>query len=166
MGKPSPGRRPITQDDYDQVQALHAQGLGRNAIAKQLGRSGHTISRIAAELGLDFDRRNHPQLEVATAARVVDGRARRAALAEALLADAERMRQQLFASTVVYNFGGKDNSFNERTMPEPDFRAKRDLMQAIGAAIDRALKIDAYDKIDATMSAVDAWLEAMTDIDT
>jgi len=41
---------PIT--DRDQ----HAEGLTRNTIGRQIGRAASTVSKIAAELGLDFDR--------------------------------------------------------------------------------------------------------------
>lgn len=154
--------RPITDADYDQVRQLHADGLSRNAIAKQLRRSGHTISRLAVELGLSFDRGADPHLREITETRKADGRARRAALAEALLADAEKLRQQLFAAANVHNFGGKDNTFEQAVIDQPTFRDQRDIMHAIGLAVDRALKIDAYDRIDESGSAVDAWIAAMT----
>lgn len=163
MGQP---HRPVTDEDRQQVRELHGQGVGRNQIAKRINRSPVTVTKLAAEMGLDFDRSQHPQLVAATAARVADGRARRAALAERLLDDAERLRQQLFAACTVYNFGGKDNTFEQALIDQPSFRDKRDLMNAIGLAIDRAVKLDAYDRIDEHASGVDAWLAAMTGIGT
>jgi hypothetical protein len=151
--------RPITDEDYEAVRDLHAQGLGRNAIARQIHRSGRTVSKLAEEMGLTFDRE---ATKTATAARVVDGKARRAALALALLEDAERLRQQLFAPCMMRNFGGKDNTYAEQPIDQPDFRNQRDIMSAIGIAVDRAVRLDAYDKIDESMSGVDAWLAAMT----
>jgi hypothetical protein len=151
--------RPITDEDYEAVRDLHAQGLGRNAIARQIHRSGRTVSKLAAELGLSFDR---SPTAIATEARVADGRARRAALAQALLEDAERMRLSLFAPCTIRNFGGKDNTYAEKKIDQPPFRDQRDIMSSIGIAIDRAVKLDAYDKLDESMSGVDAWLAAMT----
>lgn len=54
---------PVTKADYDRVAELHAQGISGNAIATETGRSGRTISRIAAELVLSADRaRTRPLL--------------------------------------------------------------------------------------------------------
>jgi hypothetical protein len=153
-------RRPVTDEDRDQVRALHAQGLSRNEIARRIQRSGRTVTRLAGELGLTFERGE--MVAAATAAKVADGKARRAALALALLDDAERLRSQLFAPALVYAFGGKDNTFEQANIPEPSFRDKRDLMNALGIAIDRSVKLDAYDRADEQMSAIDAWLEAMS----
>jgi AraC-like DNA-binding protein len=162
MRNPHPGHRPVTDHDRDQVRALHAQHLSRNQIARQLGRSTHTVTKLARELGLSFDRANNPGLQEATAARMADGRARRTQLALQLLEDAERLRQQLFTPTMAYNFGGKDNTYNEHQLNQPSFRDQQYLMHAIGIAVDRAVRLDAYDKIDESLSGVDAWLAAMT----
>ncbi|MFG2059678.1 helix-turn-helix domain-containing protein [Micromonospora sp. NPDC048930] len=148
--------RPVTQADHDRVRELHDQGLSRNAIAEELGRSGRTISRIADKLGLDFDR---ARTRAATEAKKDDARAKRAALAVRLLDDAERLREQLFQPALVYNFGGKENTFEQATIPEPSFRDKRDLMNAIGIAIDKSVRLDEYDAdpgIDAAKSMLGA----------
>ncbi len=138
---PSSGR-PIGDEDYEQVRRLHGEGFGRNEIARRIHRSGRTVSKLAEEMGLSFDR---GPTEVATEARKADGRARRAALALALLEDAERMRKQLFAPVTVYNFGGKDNTFEQALINEPSFRDKREIMTAVGIAIDRSVRLDEYD---------------------
>ena len=153
-------RRPVTDKDRDRVRELHAQGLSRNEIARQIQRSGKTVSRLAAEQGLTFER--GPEVAAATEARKVDAKARRAALALKLIDDAERLREQLFAPTLVYNFGGRDNIFEQAMIPKPSARDQQALMNAIGAAIDRSVKLDAYDRADEQMSAIDAWLEAMS----
>ncbi|SCL43426.1 hypothetical protein GA0074692_6877 [Micromonospora pallida] len=85
--------RPVTQADYDRVKELHAQKLSRNAIAKEMGRSGKTISRIADELGLTFDRE---RTKVATQAKKDDAAARRAKLQVDALAGAQKLMGQMF----------------------------------------------------------------------
>lgn len=152
MASPRP-RRPVTAEDFDQVRELHAQHLSRNEIAKRLGRSGRTVSRIAADLGLSFDRANDPHLRKATEARKADARARRAALAVALLEDAERLRQQIFAPVVVYSFGGRENNFAEAQASRPSPRDVRDLMTAVGIAIDRSIKLEQLDADTGTTGA-------------
>ncbi|MFI7547222.1 helix-turn-helix domain-containing protein [Actinoplanes sp. NPDC049599] len=139
------GHPPVTAEDRRRVAELHAQGLSRNAIATQLGRSGRTISRIAAEHEppLTFER---TRTAAATAAKVADGAARRAQLQLDALDSAGRLMGQMFAPTVVYNFGGKENDYNERSVEEPPFRDKRDIATAIKALADTALKLAEYDK--------------------
>ena len=46
---------PISNTDRDQVRRLHAAGKSRNAIARAIGRSSSTVSKIAGELGLRFE---------------------------------------------------------------------------------------------------------------
>lgn len=136
--------RPVTQEDRDRVRELHSQGLSRNAIGKELRRSGRTVSRIAAELGLEFERSDRTR--AATAAKKADGQARRAQLQLDALDAAGRLFSQMFAPTKVYNFGGKENDYNEREHDEPPFRDKRDIATAIKALADTALKLAEYDK--------------------
>ncbi|XVU25795.1 helix-turn-helix domain-containing protein [Actinoplanes sp. CA-054009] len=136
--------RPVTEDDHRRVRELHAQGKSRNAIAKELGRSGRTISRIAAELKLDFERTEATR--AATTAKVEDGRARRAQLQLDALDAAGRLMGQMFDKTKVYAFGGKENEYNEVEHDEPPFRDKRDIATAIKALADTALKLAEYDK--------------------
>jgi hypothetical protein len=134
--------RPITDEDRRRVKALHAAGRNRNQIAKEIGRSGSTVSKIAAELDLSFDRE---AAKAATEARVADAKARRVDLMHALLDDAERLRQQLFAPTRIHSFGGKDNTYASRDVDQPLFRDQRDIMQSVSTAITASLRIDDHD---------------------
>lgn len=154
--RPVASSRPVTRDDHDQVRELHGQGLSRNAIAKQLGRSGKTISEIAFKLGLTFDR---TRTKAATAAKVADARQKRATLANALLDDAARLRQQLWEQADYVDHGGKEYFQVNWTLPEPTFADKLKLMQATGIAIDKAVRLDEYDAdpgIDAAKSMLGA----------
>jgi hypothetical protein len=147
--------RPVTQEDHDRVRELHAQGLSRNAIAAAMGRSGRTVSRIAARLGLTFDRE---QVRAATEAKKADARARRAALALALLDDVDQLRARLHVPYVVYQFDREGNLVTG-VLAQPPARDQRDLMMAIGAAIDRSLRLDEYDAdpgLDAAKSMLGA----------
>ncbi len=139
-----PRPKPITDEDRNRVAQLHAQGLSRNEIARQIGRSGRTVSRIAADLGLTFERGE--QVRAATQAKVLDAKARRAQLALDLLADAERMRRALWEACTVYNFGGKDNTFEQALIAEPSFRDKREITAAVSTAMAASLKLDEYDR--------------------
>ncbi|MCZ7376534.1 helix-turn-helix domain-containing protein [Micromonospora sp. WMMC250] len=151
-----PRGRPVTQADHDQVRELHAQNLSRNEIARRIRRSGKTVSEIAGELGLTFDRSG---TRAATEARKDDARAKRARLSVALLDDAERLRKQLWEEAKAFNFGGKDNTYNEVTLDQPTFADKLKIMQATGIAVDKAVRLDEYDAdpgIDAAKSMLGA----------
>lgn len=43
-------KRPVEEDDYQRVWEPHALGMGRNAIAREIGRAQRTVSVTAAEL--------------------------------------------------------------------------------------------------------------------
>lgn len=135
---------PVTQADKDRVKELHAQGLPRNEIARQLGRSGKTISRIAVELGLSFERSG--ATAAATAAKVADAAGRRAELQLNALEGALKLYSQMFSETTVYNFGGKENDYNERKHPEPPFRDKQAIALSMKALTDMALRLAEFDK--------------------
>ncbi|MBA9003748.1 helix-turn-helix domain-containing protein [Thermomonospora cellulosilytica] len=140
--------RPITDHDRRRVAELHAAGKTRNEIAREINRAQSTVSKIAAELGLTFDRRRTAE---ATRAKQADAKARRAQLALNLLADAERMRAQLWEPATIYNFGGKDNDYNERQVDKPPPRDQRDIAHTTGILIDkhiRLIEVDADQGID------------------
>src|SRR5690606_40817928 len=48
--------RPVTDAERARVRELHAQNKGRNEIAEAIGRSAGTITNLAREMGLSFDR--------------------------------------------------------------------------------------------------------------
>jgi ribosomal protein L17 len=131
--------RPLTAKDRAAVKRLHAQGKSRNDIARAIGRSPSTVSKLAAELGLTFER--GPQVAAATAARKADLAARRAAFAEALQDTAERELAKMTAPTLYFEWGGKDHKYAEKTQPEPTPADRRAIMSIIGAALDRSLKL-------------------------
>jgi hypothetical protein len=151
--------RPLTTEDTDRVRELHAQGLTRNAIAIEIGRSAGTVTKLARELGLSFDR---AATQAATAAKVADARARRATLMHELLVDAEQLRRQLFAPCKVHAFGGKDNTYNEADLERPPFRDQRDIVQAVSVAVNTSLRLDQHDG-DGSIEQVGSLLGSLFD---
>lgn len=131
-------KRPVDEDDYRRIAELHALGMGRNAIAREIGRAQRTVSVIAAELELVFDT---SMTEEATAARVAQLAALRADTALHLHLDALKLTQQMWEPAVVYNFGGKDNTFASREVDEPPAADKKSLMTAAGIALEKSLKL-------------------------
>lgn len=145
----------LTESELEQVRVLHAAGRGRNEIAAELGRSAAAITGAAGRLGLSFDR---SATAAATAAVVIDAKARRAALVLDLLGDAVRLRAQIWAPHEYVDHGGKDFVEARWTQPEPSAADKLKLMQAAGTAIDKSLRLEQHDADVQGLAAVDAWL--------
>ncbi|MFI9339979.1 helix-turn-helix domain-containing protein [Streptomyces sp. NPDC052773] len=149
---------PVTQEELDEIRRLHSEGYGRNEISRRIGRSLRTISVHAAKMGLTFDR---TMTEEATRARKADLEERRVILAEALQGDAEQLTERLWQRYRVFNFGGKDNTYESEVLDEPPADAQKALMSAAGIAIDKSLKLAPPDTDMEGLAAVDAWLRGM-----
>lgn len=132
----------VTDDERARIVELVRGGMPRNAVAREVGRSPSTVSAVAQREGLSFDR---SEVAAATAARQEDNRDKRSRLQELLLDDALRMREQLWEPALVYNFGGKDNTYEERTLARPDFAGQATIMRAVGVAIDKSVRLAEVD---------------------
>jgi len=133
--------------------------VGTSKAAREIGCSTSAIVKWAKAAGkLRYTERT----KAANKARSANAAERRGKLSAALLADAERLRQQLFAPCMAHNFGGKDNTYNDHELPEPDFGAKAQLLKAIGVAIDKHLALERHDADGGEgLAAVDQWLKSM-----
>ncbi|MFF5501250.1 helix-turn-helix domain-containing protein [Streptomyces roseolus] len=133
--------RPITDADRRQVRELHAARKSRNEIARILGRSPSTVSKIAAqcEPPLTFDRAE--QVEAATRVRTADLAARRAALALDLQGDAEKLRAQLWQGTTHGEFAGRDGEWHETYLEQPRFPDQRAIVAAVQTAVGTSLRL-------------------------
>ncbi len=150
---------PLSDEVIARIRELAEAGLARNEVARRLGVSTTTVTKYAAPGS--FDR---SATQIAVRARQVDLAARRADLAAALLDDAARLREQIWQPTKIYNFGGKDNTYNEKTVDEPPFEAKRTLMQAATTALTAHLRIVDHDSdggLDEARSVLDGFMDAV-----
>jgi hypothetical protein len=131
--------RPVTDEDRQRLRELHAQGLGRNAIARRLERSPRTVSELAAEMELSFDR---TMTAVATEARKADAQARRTALVERYYEQAHKHLDRLDRDehTIKEVSMGKVVAYQSDDLPAQDVRA---LLQASAAAATQAAKLEA-----------------------
>ncbi|APD18634.1 helix-turn-helix DNA binding protein [Streptomyces phage PapayaSalad] len=135
--------RPITDTDREQVKALHAEGMSRNDIARRMKRSPSTVSKLAAEQGLTFER--GPEVVAATEARRIDLAARRQALAEQLHQDAEQLRAQLWEPCTIGEFAGREGDWQTADLPRPRFADQRQIMGATATAIQQSLRLQPAD---------------------
>ncbi|MFJ8929244.1 helix-turn-helix domain-containing protein [Streptomyces sp. NPDC102364] len=131
-------REIMAEAKWDRLRELHAEGMGRNQIAREMGIQASCISRTAAYLGLTFDR---AKIEAATRARLADLGERRSLLAEQFHDVAEDSLDRIYKPTTVYAFGGKENTYEEHTFTEAPATERRALVVAAGTATDRSLKL-------------------------
>jgi hypothetical protein len=131
--------RPITDQDREQVRTLHTQGKTRNEIARTIKRSPSTVTKIARELDLTFDRA--AEVAVATEVRRADLAARRAALALGLQDDAEKLRAQLFAPCTVGEFAGREGDWHTADLDRPRFTDQRQIIGAVQTAVSTSLRL-------------------------
>lgn len=150
---------PLTDQDREHVRQLHADGLNRNEIAREIGRSPSTVTKIAKALGLTFDR---SKTHLAVIAHQVDAKAKRARLMQDLLDDAARLRAELWQPHEYIDHGGKDFVEARWTQPTPSSADKLKLMQAARQALDGSLRLDQHDG-DGTAETVGSLLGSLLD---
>lgn len=152
-------RRTYTTSQKTEALKLY-ETHGPTAVQKQLGIPKATVTKWAKANGVPTVHTSRTR--EATEARSVGLKARRQELTALLLEDAHKLRRQLWEPTVVFNFGGKDNDYNERAVDEPTFSDKRAILGAVGIAVDRVIKLDAVDQ-DNGASAATSMLERLAD---
>lgn len=150
---------PVTPDEHRAIIATLTETENVRETARIHGRGPSTISRIAKAEGIEPAAR--PRTKRARDAKRVDNASRRAALVSGLLDDAERLRSQLFAPTTVFNFGGKENTYAERVIPEPTFADKRHIAGAVRMLLTTAIDLERVDHQGEDFGAVDAWLRSI-----
>ncbi|MUL39617.1 helix-turn-helix domain-containing protein [Streptomonospora sp. PA3] len=141
------GAQPRRRDDpelRDRVRQLHAGGHSRNAIARQVGASQSTVSLIAQDLGLTFDRDRTAE---ATEAARADHAARRRAIIAGLYdqAEAQLARLNLDEHELSQPSAGQLITWTAKHLPAQDVKA---LIQSIGTATDKAVRLEQVDASD------------------
>ncbi|WP_100811774.1 helix-turn-helix domain-containing protein [Microbacterium sp. BR1] len=106
--------RPVEANVRMRAIELIKSGMPRNAIARELSIAPSSVSRIAAEEELSFDRAN--QTASATAARQHDLKVRRLELIDELMAKAADHIVAIDQPFLTFNIGGKDNVYTEHTL--------------------------------------------------
>lgn len=128
----------MAEDRWDELRDLHAEGKGRNVIAREMGIATGCVSRTAEHLGLTFDR---TAIQAATAARLADLAERRSVIAVKFTDVAEDSLDRVYQPTTVYAFGGSQNTYEEHTFDEAPAAERRAYVSAAGVATDKSLKL-------------------------
>lgn len=148
-----------SDEESQRLAELHAAGKSLHFIAGEMSRSKRTISVHADKLGLSFDRTSTAK---AAEAVHVDNKARRVALEERLLREADKVLDQLWKPAIVFSFGGQENLYSEHELDQPQFGDQKAIMQTAATALNSANKLNEMNSDGRDLPAVDAWLAAMT----
>jgi hypothetical protein len=136
--------RTFSAEDEERLRQLHADGVSRNEIARQLEWSVATITNHAQRLGLSFDRE---ATRAATDARQVDLKDRRQRIQEQLLDLAERAIERAQDRYLVHGFSHTGESVAE-WLQQPPAKETKDLTLAASSALTSALKLAQVDAGD------------------
>ncbi|MDF2508464.1 MAG: hypothetical protein K0Q52_2323 [Microbacterium sp.] len=150
----------LTDAQRDEVLRLHAEGLARNEIARQTGISAGSVSNICADNDRAFDR---SATKSAQEARSVDLTERRQRLAERLDVAANDMLDMLDGPFTVYNFGGKDNTFNSQELDSVPVDARRTIITSAAIVFDKLTRIVEKDAspVDGAAGVLDTFAAAL-----
>jgi Helix-turn-helix domain len=151
---------PVTDAERARIRELHGQGLNCSQIAAELGRGKATVTRHCQEMGLSFDR---AKTEAATSAKVADNAARRAEISRRFLEKSAELLDQMGEPHTAFNFGGKDNTYEEHTFERPPVDALKTLMHAAAQAFDKHLAQDKHDSAD-DQAAAEAAKSVLTEV--
>ncbi|WP_202919336.1 helix-turn-helix domain-containing protein [Saccharothrix deserti] len=135
-------RNLVTDADRARVRELHAEGKTRNDIARAINRSSSTVTGIARELGLSFDR---SKTAAATAARQIDNRSRRTEIVGRLYGRVEHLLARLEADRYVFT-ATTINGIESKTLdhvPAPDEKALASALSTHLSAASRLEQVDA-----------------------
>jgi len=132
---------PFTEAEIAELKRLHALGLGRNAIAREMGRSSRGITVHAERLGLSFDR---TATAAATEAKMQDAKARRAAIIDQLYAVVEDELAYLKDGEydLIEVSSGSAVNYTPKRLPAQDRKA---LLTGVGSAMATAARLEALD---------------------
>ncbi|MGW2707305.1 hypothetical protein [Streptomyces sp. NPDC001340] len=150
--------RTFSAEDEERLRQLHADGLPRNEIARQMGWAVGTITNHASRLGLSFDRE---AVRAATDARQVDLRDRRQRIQEQLLDLAENAIGRTQSRYLLHGFSHTGEIVAE-WLQQPPAKETKDLTAAATSALarfDQKAKDDAGAN-DRNLSAIDRFLSA------
>jgi DNA-binding Lrp family transcriptional regulator len=158
-GQRGGGRRPVDSKTRARVEALGRAGqMSRNAIAKDVGISPSTVTRICREATppITFDR---SATAVAVEARQLDLKAERARISARLIAEIDGLFDKMHAPHVVV--GWYEGSASEHVLDQPTSGDVKNYATTLGILLDKHLALVKHDSDDRDKPAVDKWLEAL-----
>ena len=129
--------------------AIRAGAQSCRSIAKAFGVSPATVSALARDNGLSFER-SEGKTRAATRARIFDAKVARADMIERLHGDAERLRQRAWQPCTMLVGSGTAAAWVTTNLPS--FRDQQAAYTSLGIALDKAMALERYDD-DAGLTA-------------
>lgn len=157
---------PFTEAEFQELRRLHAEGKRRNEIATLMRRSPRTISVYAEQLGLSFDR---TATAMATQAKVIDAKARKAEIILRTYARIEKLHDRLdategdgykFTTTTVHGI-------ETEALDHVPAQEEKHMAGALTQYLGQVLKLEALDGdpgLDAARSMLGALAEGVQKI--
>ncbi len=150
----------VTPQERQAIITALNNGTPYAQIAADTHRGKSTISRIAQEIGHQAGQSNANRAREARSAYSAERRAEQAARCSE---EIDNLLDQLHKPWLAFNFGGKDNTFAGKVMPEPSVEAKRAIIQSVRELMRTVLDVDRHDnRADEGGALVDQWLQALT----
>lgn len=157
-----PRGRPIEPETRARILELAASGMGRNAIAREVGVSGATVTSVTEPAGIVFD---WSTTELAVAARRVQIDEMRTDLAKAALVRAGEMLEAFASPTLRIDFSPatdrRDASYHEHVADGPTISDIRNLATTFGILTQRASDLLAKPMGSAGRSEASSFLEGL-----
>lgn len=150
--------KPVSADERQRIIEAFATGKSCRQIAREFGRSTTTISHIAKGIDHEFGQIN------ALRAREINqkyGAEWRADVRQQLADEVGRLLADMRKPTLVYSFGGRDNTYAEHELAEPDSRQKHELVRATSTALRAIRDLDATDSTTGNHGQLGEWFAAI-----
>jgi len=150
------GSQPVAPAVKAKVRKLAREGMSRNAIARQVGVSNYSVTKICATASppITFDRK---ATAAATEAVLVDLKSMRATIARGLLTDEVDKLRTMFGGKISRTSWSVTTGVVEYETPATPGELK-DLAVAMGILLDKHLVLVNADSDDTDLPAVDRWL--------
>jgi len=155
----SPGKRAALVADMRATIGT-SEGSAR-LLAQRHGVSKSTVSRTAMQEGISFGQVGRSRVENAIQEHRLTAAERRARLADRFLDNVEQALDDMNTEALIFNFGGKDNTYEARTLPRPPTADLRNLATIAAIFTDKHKMLDQYDSDARSGAMLDRWLNAM-----
>lgn len=152
----------LSEAQRQEIIDLLPSGKSCNQIAKDTGRGKTTVHRIARDVGHKWGQSN---LERAREARKWYCAESRAMIAARLEDEANQLLDDLHKPYLAFNFGGKENDYNEHHFDEPPTESKFTIMRAVQAAVRTVTEIIKVDNAsdDETQNRIAEFKNALSE---
>ena len=161
--RPKRGQKQSAENDA-KLRKLHAAAVSQRKIAAELGISMATVGTWSKRLGLSYDKTSTVAMNKAAGIDIAAGRLR---LAEKMLVAAEAMLDKIDDPYIVYNFGGKDNTYEEHELKSAPVEVRRNILTSAAISFDKITRIVEADPdigtAEASIRAVMRGLSAAAD---